>query len=123
MPINSRKKKSSDTSDIVTRVMEFPDVVFAPAPPEKRKVIKISKRTKRLYAAHDHSKDDPENPVLPPEKWAKAMRRDEMFRPLKKQTTVRIDADVLAWLKSKGAGHISRVNDILRSAMIADLKH
>jgi uncharacterized protein (DUF4415 family) len=40
----------------------------------------------------------------------------------KKLTTVRLDADVLDWLKSKGAGHISRVNEILRSVMLSDLK-
>lgn len=103
MPTNSRK-----------------NMTVKPTPVEDRKGIKISDKTMALYAAHDHSKDDPENPVLPPEKWAKAMRRDEFFRPIKKQTTVRIDADVLAWLKSKGEGHLSRVNQILRDAMLAD---
>jgi len=49
------------------------------------------------------------------------MRREEFFRPIKKQTTVRIDADVLAWLRSKGAGHLSRINEILRERMVADL--
>ena len=91
-------------------------------PVKDRKGIKLDKRTLDAYAQHDHSKDDPENPVLPPEKWATVMRRDEYFRPIKKQTTVRIDADVLAWLKSKGEGHISRVNQILRDAMMADVK-
>ena len=98
------------------------NMTVKPMPKDKRKGIKISERTKALYAAHDHSNDDPENPVLPPEKWALAMRRDEFFKPIKKQTTVRIDADVLEWLKSKGEGHISRVNQILRAAMMADLK-
>ena len=91
-----------------------------PTPVEKRRGIKISDRTKEAYAKHDRSKDDPENPVLSPDKWAKAMRRDEFFRPVKLQTTVRIDADVVAWLKSKGTGHISRINKILRQAMQAD---
>ena len=49
------------------------------------------------------------------------MRRDEFFRPVKKQTTVRIDADVLAWLKSKGDGHLSRINAILRERMNQEL--
>ena len=40
----------------------------------------------------------------------------------KKLTTVWLDVDVLDWLKSKGEGHISRVNSILRSAMLADRK-
>jgi uncharacterized protein (DUF4415 family) len=45
-----------------------------------------------------------------------------LYRPIKKLTTVRIDADVLAWLKSKGQGHLSRINDILRREMLADRK-
>ncbi|MDQ2710843.1 MAG: BrnA antitoxin family protein [Acidobacteriota bacterium] len=48
--------------------------------------------------------------------------REEYFRPVKKQTTVRIDADVLDWLKSKGAGHIRRINEILRERMLAEMK-
>lgn len=49
--------------------------------------------------------------------WA-AAERGRFYRPLKQQLTVRIDADVLAWLKSKGKGYQSRLNEILRSAML-----
>jgi uncharacterized protein (DUF4415 family) len=31
---------------------------------------------------------------------------------------VRVDANVLEWLKSQGGGYQSRLNDILRSAML-----
>lgn len=54
---------------------------------------------------------------------SRALLADEaqtLYRPLKKLTSCRIDADVLEWLKSKGPGHLRRVNEILRSAMIAD---
>jgi uncharacterized protein (DUF4415 family) len=37
---------------------------------------------------------------------------------MKQQLTVRIDADVLAWLKGQGKGYQSRLNEILRSAML-----
>ena len=37
---------------------------------------------------------------------------------MKKQITVRVDADVLAWLKSQGSGYQTRMNEILRQAMI-----
>ena len=40
--------------------------------------------------------------------------------PAKKLTTVRIDADVLEWLRSKGRGHLTRINQIVRSEMEAD---
>ena len=49
--------------------------------------------------------------------WGDATR-GKFYRPLKQQLTVRIDADVLAWLKSEGRGYQSRLNDILRSAML-----
>jgi len=34
--------------------------------------------------------------------------------------SVRIDARVLAWLKSKGGGHQTRINDILMNLMEAE---
>ena len=37
--------------------------------------------------------------------------------PTKQQLTIRLDADVLAWLKSNGRGYQTRINRILRAAM------
>jgi uncharacterized protein (DUF4415 family) len=37
--------------------------------------------------------------------------------PAKKQLTIRIDADVLAWLKGHGKGYQTRINRILRVVM------
>jgi uncharacterized protein (DUF4415 family) len=37
--------------------------------------------------------------------------------PAKSQLTIRLDADVLAWLKSNGRGYQTRINRILRVAM------
>ncbi len=42
----------------------------------------------------------------------------KFYRPTKQKLTVRIDTDVLAWLKSQGKGYQSRLNTILRSAML-----
>jgi uncharacterized protein (DUF4415 family) len=39
------------------------------------------------------------------------------YRPLKSQISFRVDKDVLAWLKSSGPGHLSRINRILRERM------
>ncbi|MGH9608400.1 MAG: BrnA antitoxin family protein [Bryobacteraceae bacterium] len=95
----------------------------ARTPISSRKRIKISEETRRLYEKRDKRLDrDPDNAPLPPEKWATAMTREEFFRPIKKQTTVRIDADVLAWLRSKGGGHLTRINEILRERMEAERK-
>ncbi|MGH9793072.1 MAG: BrnA antitoxin family protein [Candidatus Acidiferrales bacterium] len=40
------------------------------------------------------------------------------YRPIKKPLTIRIDADVVAWLKSQGSGYQTRINRILREAMM-----
>jgi uncharacterized protein (DUF4415 family) len=41
-----------------------------------------------------------------------------LYRPVKQQITARVDADVLAWLKSQGKGYQSRINAILRREML-----
>ncbi|WP_424927034.1 BrnA antitoxin family protein [Amaricoccus tamworthensis] len=50
---------------------------------------------------------------------ADARDADGLYRPVKKQVTVRLDADVLAWLKSQGKGYQTRMNEILRREMMA----
>jgi uncharacterized protein (DUF4415 family) len=37
--------------------------------------------------------------------------------PVKQQLTIRLDADVLEWLKAGGRGYQTRINHILRAAM------
>jgi len=37
--------------------------------------------------------------------------------PVKKQLTIRLDADVLEWLKGHGKGYQTRINRILRVVM------
>jgi uncharacterized protein (DUF4415 family) len=39
------------------------------------------------------------------------------YKPIKKAVNVRIDADVLEWLKTSGSGYQTRLNAILRQAM------
>ncbi|MFP3041079.1 BrnA antitoxin family protein [Treponema primitia] len=39
------------------------------------------------------------------------------YKPIKKGVYVRIDADVLEWLKGSGEGYQTRLNSILRQAM------
>ena len=49
--------------------------------------------------------------------WKSAIR-NPFYKPTKQATTVRIDADVLLWLKSTGKGYQTRINAILRDAMM-----
>ena len=55
--------------------------------------------------------------------WSNAVRHRQFYRPVKQQTSVRLDADVLAWLKDQGKGYQTRMNKILRDAMLKDLKN
>ena len=55
--------------------------------------------------------------------WSNAIRHGQFFRPVKQQTSVRLDADVLAWLKAQGKGYQTRMNKILREAMLKELKN
>jgi uncharacterized protein (DUF4415 family) len=41
----------------------------------------------------------------------------KFYRPIKEPVTLRIDVDVLVWLKSEGPGYQTRINALLRSAM------
>jgi len=46
----------------------------------------------------------------------------EMYRPIKKPITLRIDADVLAWFKKQGSGYQTRINRALRGLMLEGRK-
>jgi len=48
--------------------------------------------------------------------WSKAVV-GKFYRPLKEPVTLRLDADVIAWLKAEGPGYQTRVNALLREAM------
>jgi uncharacterized protein (DUF4415 family) len=62
-----------------------------------------------------------EQPALDETFWVQAAR-SPLYRPTKTSTTVRIDSDVLAWLRSQGKGYQSRINAILRKEMLASIK-
>lgn len=41
----------------------------------------------------------------------------KFYRPKKETVTIRIDADVLAWLKASGSGYQTRINGFLHQLM------
>ena len=75
---------------------------------------------RKLAAMPDSEIDYSDIPPLTEEFFKNAVR-NPFYRPVKKQLTVRVDADVLAWLKQKGAGYQTRINETLRKAMLAEL--
>ncbi|MHC6204198.1 BrnA antitoxin family protein [Breznakiellaceae bacterium SP9] len=45
------------------------------------------------------------------------------YKPIKKTVNVRLDADVLEWLQGAGKGYQTRMNAILREAMLNHCKN
>jgi len=60
-------------------------------------------------------------PPLTEDFWNNAVR-DRFYKPTKTITTVRVDSDVLAWLKNQGKGYQTRMNAILRDAMLRSMQ-
>jgi uncharacterized protein (DUF4415 family) len=83
-----------------------------------RKPSGISKEQERelraLAAMRDDEIDYSDAPVL--KDWSGAVV-GKFYRPIKESLTIRLDADVLAWLRAEGAGYQTRINSILRAAM------
>ena len=86
-----------------------------PLPPLTEKQIA---HLKALAARPDSEIDTSDIPELTAEQWKRGVR-GRFYRPVKRQITARVDADVLEWLKSQGEGYQSRINAILRREMLA----
>jgi uncharacterized protein (DUF4415 family) len=88
---------------------------FPPLTPAQRAELEA------LAAMPDEEIDYSDIPPLTEDFWKNAVR-NPFFKPVKKSTTLRIDADVLAWLKAQGKGYQSKINAILRREMLASMK-
>ena len=87
----------------------------------QRKLVKITDRIERSYDKRDKTLDHDLNaPQLPLDKWARG-EIGKFYRPMKTPVSVRVDNDVLEWLKSKGEGHLTRINQILRERMNSEI--
>jgi uncharacterized protein (DUF4415 family) len=76
---------------------------------------------KQLANRPDSEIDLSDIPELTGKFWANAIR-NPFYRPVKQQLTVRLDADVVAWLRRQGKGYQTRMNSVLREAMVEELR-
>ena len=74
-----------------------------------------------LAALPDDQIDTSDIPEVLETEWNGAIR-GAFYRPIKRQITAKVDADVLDWLKSSGKGYQSRLNAILRREMMDALR-
>jgi uncharacterized protein (DUF4415 family) len=79
----------------------------------------MKRRLKALAARPDSEIDLSDIPELTEDFFKNAVR-NPFYRPVKKQVTVRLDSDIIAWLRNKGSGYQTRMNALLRSAMLEE---
>lgn len=75
---------------------------------------------KALAERPEEEIDFSEIPPLNDDFWAKAVR-NPFYKPVKVSVSVRIDSDIMAWLKNQGKGYQTRLNAILREAMLKSI--
>jgi uncharacterized protein (DUF4415 family) len=65
--------------------------------------------------------DDEDFPPVPDANWATAVR-GKFYKPRKEAISLRVDMDVLDWLRRKGPGYQTEINRILRETMLAETR-
>jgi uncharacterized protein (DUF4415 family) len=74
-----------------------------------------------LAARSDDQIDTSDIPERPLAAWKDAVR-GRFYRPVKQAVSMRLDADVIAWLKKSGKGYQTRANRILRERMLEEIR-
>jgi len=74
-----------------------------------------------LAALPDDQIDTSDIPELPLRVWKDAVR-GRFYRPVKQAVSLRLDIDVVAWLKRPGKGYQTRANHLLRQQMLANMR-
>ena len=109
-----RKKRGNSMNKTVTYKV---DLNKPPVLSEEQKA-----RLAALDKRQDSEIDFSDIPELDESFWKNAVK-NPFYKPTKQVTTVRIDADVMQWLKAQGKGYQTRMNKILRDAMLNELKN
>lgn len=84
-----------------------------------KKLIRKERRSQilALAAIPDDQIDTSDIPELADEQLRRAIR-GQFYRPRKRPVTIRLDADVIEWLKRDGPGYQTKANRLLRAEML-----
>jgi len=111
------KKSSASSQPARLKSMRSEDIENRQWTERERKALG---RVARRQALGDDSRINIEDiPRLSNEQLANMVRLRDA-RPRKVAVSVRLDAQVVNWLRSKGQGHLTRINDILTNLMEAE---
>jgi uncharacterized protein (DUF4415 family) len=77
----------------------------------------VERQLAALAVMRDEDIDTSDIPEITAEQFRSGVR-GMFYRPVKKPVTMRLDADVIAWLKEDGKGYQTKANALLRSEMI-----
>ncbi len=109
-----KRSESSRRGSLVSVKAE--DIFNKPLTKRERETLR---RQAAVQAAGDDSRIDfSDIPELTDEQLAAAVRFRDV--PKKKLVSLRIRSDVIDWLRAKGPGHLTLVNDILVNVMEAE---
>ncbi len=96
--------------------MRSEDIRNRPWSEKERRTLRLA--AQRQAAGNDSDIDFRDVPRLTDEQLAHLVRRRDVRRKI--AVSVRLDPQVVDWLKSKGEGHLTRINDILANLMEAE---
>ncbi len=82
---------------------------------------RVKDNLKTIAETGDAKIDTSDIPELTAADFARAIP-NPYYRPVKKAINARLDADILAWLQSKGKGYQTRMNQLLRQAMLQEIQ-
>ena len=110
------KKSSASSRPVRLRSMTSEDIRNRQWTEKEEEAIR---RIAELQAANDDSHINFDDiPHLTEQQLANMVRLRDVKRKI--AVSVRLDAPILEWLKSKGERHLTRINDILTNVMEAE---
>ena len=111
------KKSSESSRSVQLKSMKSEDIRNRQWTEVERQVLR---RVAECQATGDDSSVNIKDiPRLTDEQLAKMVRLRDV-RPRELAVSIRLDPQVLSWLKSKGGGRLTRINDILTNLMEAE---
>jgi uncharacterized protein (DUF4415 family) len=91
------------------------NVTFTPKPDLSQAELAMLEQLRSMPDETIDTRDVPESPLS---NWASA-KRSNLFKPLKRAVTIRLDADVVEWFQAQsgGKGYQTAINRALRQVM------